>query len=164
MVPTELGNVPGWTDTNYIEFYFAWCFGLDQEAASEYATQLSGPSYASIRSTADARALSNVERWPAYREFAELATALIGEARSSLRSASRECCRYLLQVIDVDESLGCRAETLMAESRRLEMMSVTFSQPLDDQLQAELTTLRGLGATVGRENQLVQPVLTSLQR
>jgi hypothetical protein len=55
MVPTELGAVPQWTDSRYLEFYFAWCAGLTGQAAAAYSLALASPELASIRAEADAR-------------------------------------------------------------------------------------------------------------
>ena len=45
MVPTELGAVPEWSDSQRLEFYFAWCAGLTGQAAEAYSRALASPSW-----------------------------------------------------------------------------------------------------------------------
>ena len=164
MVPTELGNVPGWTDTNYIEFYFGWCLGLDKATATEYSRMLAAPVYASIRLQADARGIPNEQRWPAYQAFAEAATSLVAELDAKGRTAEHDACRYLLQLVDVSESLGCRAETLMAQSLGLDILTVVVTEGSDGSVFSQVTALRSLGATVGADSAPVQIVALSVNR
>ncbi len=106
MVPTELGKVPSWRDTDYLQFYFALS-GLSAPGAAWYGEQLAQPTYSTILADADRQGLSNEERWPAYRVFTEIAVAKLGQARA-LAGRSRSSGRgLLLQLVDVQESLGC---------------------------------------------------------
>lgn len=150
MVPTELGKVRGWKDTDYLQFYFAWLGGLTASGSAWYCEQLADPTYASILAAADRRELSNQERWPAYKVFAEIAVAKVAQARRRRDALRSEGSTMLLQLVDVEESLGCRAESLFAEILELDVIAPTFADRIDPNLDADLRRLSDLGATVGR--------------
>ena len=114
MMPTELGAVPEWSDSDYLEFYVAWCAGLTGPASADFSQALADPELATIRAMADARDRTNDERWPAYLQFAKAATVEAALARRALGAGARPGSRYLLQLVDTGYSLGCRAEAMLA--------------------------------------------------
>ena len=119
MVPTDLGKVPGWEDTDYLNFYFAWASGLNAEGTSAYVASFDDPVYADVLRQANDRSLSNEERWPAYKFFAEAAISKIQSVESLPDMRGDDGAAILLQLVDVEESLGCRAERLFADSWRI---------------------------------------------
>jgi hypothetical protein len=162
MVPTELGTVPQWRDSHYLEFYFAWCAGLTGAAAEAYSQALASPELASIRTGADARDRTNAERWPAYAQFAKAATVEAALARRLLGSAARPPSRYLLQLIDVGYSLGCQAETIMARGLGWEILTIAAGSTLTGAARTDVRALRALGATVGTPSRPIEIVPVDL--
>jgi hypothetical protein len=162
MVPTELGNVPQWADSHYLEFYFAWCAGLTGQAAAAYSQALASPELASIRADADARDRTNADRWPAYAQFAKAATVEAALSRRALGAAARPRSRYLLQLIDVGYSLGCQAETIMARGLGWEILTIAAGSTLTGTALTDVQALRTLGATVGAVSQPIEIVPVDL--
>lgn len=162
MVPTELGAVPQWQDSHYLEFYFAWCSGLTGRAAAAYSAALASPELASIRAYADDRNRTNAERWPAYAQFAKAATVEAALARRALGPAARPASRYLLQLIDTGYSLGCQAETIMARGLGWEILTIAAGSTLTGPALTDVQTLRALGATVGAASQPIEIVPVDL--
>lgn len=164
MVPTELGHVEGWDDLDYLGFYFAWMSGLSQAGTSWYFDQLRDSSYAQVFAPARDRALPNVERWPAYRAFTEIAIAKVDQARSDLSRVRSPGCRVLVQLVDVGESLGSRAEALYAELQGLDVIAPSFGPDVAPELAADIARLTELGAAVGVARQPAELVATVLRR
>jgi hypothetical protein len=162
MVPTELGAVPQWADSHYLEFYFAWCAGLTGQAAAAYSLALTSPELASIRAEADARDRSNAERWPAYAQFAKAATVEAALARRVLGADARPASRYLLQLVDVGYSLGCQAETVMARGVGWEILTIAVGSNLTGTALTDVQALRALDATVGAASQPIEIVPVDL--
>lgn len=149
MLPTELGKVPDWADSDYLLFYFSWLSGLSYAGAQWLETEFADPTYASILAIANNRALTNEERWPSYKAFVEIALTKIelAEARSDGKRA--EGSEIMLQLIDVEFSLGCQAEQLYADARDLDRLSFTTAADLPDPIGSDLAELGRLGAKVG---------------
>jgi hypothetical protein len=164
MAPTELGKVPGWSDLDYLGFYFAWMSGLSEEGAVWYFEQLRDPSYAEVFAPAADRTLTNPERWPAYRAFTEIAIAKVDQARSNPSRVRSTGCRVLVQLVDVAESLGCRAETLFAEIEGLDVIAPSFGPDVAPELAADIARLAELEAAVGVARRPAELVATVLRR
>ncbi len=164
MAPTELGHVEGWSDLDYLGFYFAWLSGLSEEGAVWYFDQLRDPSYAEVFAPAADRTLTNTERWPAYRAFTEIAIAKVDQARNSPDRVRSPGCRVLVQLVDVDESLGCRAETLFAEIQGLDVIAPSFGLDVAPELAADIARLGELEAAVGVPRHPAELVATVLRR
>lgn len=163
MVPTELGAVPDWSDSDYLEFYFAWCSGLTGPAAAAYSQTLANPELASIRAEADDRERTNDERWPAYCQFAKAATIEAALARRALGADARQGTRYLLQLIDTGYSLGCLAEAVMARGLGWHLLTIAIGNSLTGgALLDDVRELRALGATVGLASRPVEVVPVEL--
>ena len=162
MVPTELGAVPEWSDSQYLEFYFAWCAGLTGQAAEAYSRALASPELASIRAEADARERTNADRWPAYAQFAKAATVEAALARRMLGADARPSSRYLLQLVDVGYSLGCQAETVMARGLGWEILTIAVGSTLTGAALTDVQALQVLSATVGAASQPIEIVPVDL--
>lgn len=169
MLPTELGHVRNWKDSDYILFYFCWLSGLSVSATAWIEQQLEGEIYKDILADANktkrenGERVPNEERWPAYKVFVEvvLANLTIAEARPGGRRA--ENCEFMLQLVDVDYSLGCRAEEMYAEARRLDLLAPTFAPDLPSPLSEDVAALRKLEAKVGVERRPVELVPVHLR-
>lgn len=161
MVPTELGKVPGWGDTQYLLFYFAWLAGLSAAGAAWLQEQLIEPVYAPILALANDRSLTNEERWPHYRVFTEIAIAKLALAEARPDGKRTDGSSLLLQLIDVHQSLGCRAEEIFADVRGLDRLAPTFAADLVGAIGSEIGDLQKLGATTGIDRKPVElvPVL-----
>lgn len=158
MLPTELGKVGSWRDSDYLLFYFAWAAGLSVEGVGWLETRMADPVYAQIIASADDRTVSNPERWPYYRLMVELMLTNLALAESRQGAKRSEGSGRLLQLVDTAESLGCRAEELYADVRGLDRLSVTFARDLQGAVGEEVTRLRGYQATVGSTRKPVQLV------
>jgi hypothetical protein len=161
MVPTELRKVRGWGDTHYLLFYFAWLAGLSAEGTSWLQEQLAEPVYEPTLAKANDRSLTNEERWPHYRVFTEIALAKLALAEARPRGKRTDGSSLLLQLIDVHQSLGCRAEEIFADVRELDRLAPTFAADLTGALGSEIGELQKLGATTGIDRRPVElvPVL-----
>lgn len=150
MVPTDLGKVPRWTDTDYLIFYFAWLAGLNAAGASTFAASFNDPVYTGILHQANDRSVSdNEKRWPAYQVFTEIAIAKLRLVESLPHTRSGDGAQVLIQLVDVEQSLGCRAEKLFADARDLDIIIPTFSDRLSGPLGEDVRHLREIGAAVG---------------
>ncbi|MDP9224402.1 MAG: hypothetical protein M3P18_11230 [Actinomycetota bacterium] len=158
MLPTELGKVPGWRDSDYLLYYFSWLAGLTPIGTAWLEGRMADSVYAPIRAIADDRERPNDERWPQYRAFAELMLTNLAVAESRADGKRAAGADILLQLIDTQESLGCRAEELYADVRGLDRLSVTFAAPLPDPLGPVVARLRELNASVGRDRKQVELV------
>jgi hypothetical protein len=161
MVPSDLGHVPSWKDCDYLVFYFAWMSGLSAEGASRLDRELNKPQYQTLRVRADNRTADNEIRWPSYEAFTEVALAKLLVIEASPGTVQAGGARILLQLVDVGESLGCRAETLFAQARSLDIVTPTFAHETSGVLGEDVTRLIELGATVGAPRTGVE--LTSVQ-
>jgi hypothetical protein len=164
MAPTELGKVEWWSDLDYLGFYFAWMSGLSEEGAVWYFEQLRDPSYAEVFAPAADRTLTNPERWPAYRAFTEIAIAKVDQARTNPNRVRSPGCRVLVQLVDVGESLGCRAETLFAEIQGLDVIAPSFGPDVAPELAADIARLAEIESAVGVPRHPAQLVATVLRR
>lgn len=149
MVPTDLGKVPEWKDTHYLLFYFSWLAGLNGAGAERFTRSFEEDQYTDILSSTNNRKLTNEQRWPWYQLFAEIALTKLRLVESLPNTRTGEEADVLLQLIDVDESLGCRAERLFADARELDIIIPTFGDRLASGLKADVENLRDLGASVG---------------
>ena len=149
MMPTELGAVPEWSDSDYLEFYVAWCAGLTGPASADFSQALADPELATIRAMADARDRTNDERWPAYLQFAKAATVEAALARRALGAGARPGSRYLLQLVDTGYSLGCRAEAMLARGLGWDILTIAIGPALTGQVGETVQDLRALNATAG---------------
>ena len=145
----ELGAVPDWSDSDYLEFYAAWCAGLTGPASADFSQALADPELATIRAMADARDRTNAERWPAYLQFAKAATVEAALARRALGGGARPGSRYLLQLVDTGYSLGCRAEAMMARGLGWDILTIAIGPALTGPVRKTVQDLRALNATVG---------------
>jgi hypothetical protein len=171
MIPTEIGSMTfagggSWTDTDYLEFYLAYAAGLSIAATKKMEKSFATPDYASLLSLANDRDRTNDERWPAYRVFTEVALAkLQGLLRTG--GAEYEPFSVMLQLVDVEMSLGCRAEELYASYFGLDLVMPAIARDRlahDDPLGPDLDTLRELGAVVGVGASAVMPFAHKLVR
>lgn len=67
----------------------------------------------------------------------------------------------MLQLIDVEFSLGCQAEQMYADARGLDRLAFTAAADLPDPIGSDLAELGRLGAMIGRSRMPVElvPVL-----
>jgi hypothetical protein len=149
MAPTDLGKVPGWGDTDYLIFYFAWAGGLTASGASRFASSFDQREYEPILLAANDRQANNDSRWPSYRVFTEIAITKLLLTETYPTSRAGEGASTLLQVIDVEASLGCRAERLFADARGLDVIIPTLDSDLFVDPESDFATLSRLGVTVG---------------
>lgn len=156
MLPTELGKISGWEDSDYIAFYCAWLTGLSAEATSWIEGRLADPLVADIASKADDRTKSNEERWPYYALLVEVLLTNLAVVEHRRGARVQDACITLLQLVDTTESLGCRAETLYAEARGLDIVTVTHDITFAGPLQDKLARLEEVGVVVGTKRTPVQ--------
>jgi hypothetical protein len=164
MLPTELGKVPGWADSHYLLFYFCWLSGLSRSGTAWVENELKDPVYRPILEIANDRGKSNDDRWPSYRTFVEVLLAKLALAEARPDAMQDDGCQLLLQLVDVEYSLGCRAEQIYAEARGLDRLAPTFSPDVASALGQEIAALKGLGSTVGAERKPVELVPVQLRK
>lgn len=163
MVPTDLGKVPGWKDTDYLQFYFAWLGGLNAAGAQHFTRSFADDQYSHIFHGANDRTQTNEQRWPWYQLFTEVALTKLRLTESRPNTHTGEESQTLLQLIDVNESLGCRAERLFADARDLDIIIPTFGDQLPGELQSDVEKLRAIGASVGAPRTPVELIPVSLR-
>ena len=161
MLPTELGKVPGWKDSHYIAFYFCWLSGLSRSGTAWVEKELEDEVHRSTLEAANDRTRPNEERWPAYRTFVEILVAKLAIAEARPGAVHSKGCECLMQLIDVDYSLGCRAEQIYADARSLDRLAPTFAPDLGGDLGSEIAALKSLQAKVGVDRKSVE--LTPVQ-
>jgi hypothetical protein len=164
MLPTELGHVPNWSDSQYILFYFSWLSGLTPAGTTWLEQQLEDPAYAGIITAADEFEKPNEERWPYYRTFVEITLTKLALAESRPGGKRSDGCEVLLQLVDVEYSLGCKSEQIYADVRGLDRIAPTFGTELAGPLAADRADLLALKATVGTTRQPVELVPILLRR
>jgi hypothetical protein len=171
MLPTEIGSMTfasgrSWADTDYLEFYFAYAAGLSVAATEKMENSFATPDYASLLGLANDRNRTNDERWPAYRAFTEVTLAKV-QGLLRIGGAEYEPFPVMLQLVDVEISLGCRAEELYASYFGLDLVMPAIARDRlahDDPLGPDLDTLSELGAVVGVAASAVMPVAHKLDR
>jgi hypothetical protein len=163
MVPTELGHVAGWTDFSYLQFYFCWMAGLGRDGARRVERDVDRDDVKKALTVANDRHLFNDARWPAYQFVTDELLTGIDSVLAAEGMRDNSGCSVLLQVLDVDQSLGCRAEARFAERYGLDVIA-----PRVDVEQGDLADLvhrlRELGARVGTPLQAVDAVALELRR
>jgi hypothetical protein len=165
MVPTELGKVPSWKDTDYLMFYFAWMAGLNSEGAERFCRSMDDPFYSSMKETANRRGVPNDQRWPSYRLITEVLISKLQMVESLDGIRAGESVNTLIQLVDVDKSLGCQAERIFADVLRLDIIAPTFEI---DRLSGELAEYiegigRDRGAVVGATRTPVEVIAIALR-
>jgi len=159
MLPVELGSVQGWKDSDYLLFYFSWLAGLTETATVWLVDELATPAYGEIINLTDDRTLSNEERWPHYRLYTEALLTKIAVAESRPCGKRADGADLMLQLIDVEWSLGCRAERIFADARGLIRLAPTFdTDPGHEALAHAIDELIALGAVVGLSRKPVELV------
>lgn len=118
--------MPGWKDTDFLTFYFARSAGLNAAGAERFALSFCEEQYRPILASANNRDLTNDQRWPAYQLFSEVALTKLRLAQSHPNTRVGDEAHTLVQLIDVEESLGCRAERLLADARGLDIVIPTL--------------------------------------
>jgi len=162
MAPTELGKVAGWGDTDYLLFYFAWLAGLTEAGAAMLATELASDAYREILKAANARDRTNTERWPAYETFAHIMISELAQLERRPGAKGSEGSGLLLQLVDVQDSLGCRAERMFADARGVDIVAASVAADIGGDIAADVTELHRLGATVGVTPRPIELVPVSL--
>ncbi len=152
MLPNELGPVyldkatnARWKDSHYMNFYLTWLSGLSASGTHWAIDQLRRPPYAEFIATMDNRTLSHDERWPAYQAYIEVMCSKINVAGRRPGGRRGEPSHTLLQLIDTEHSLGCRAETLYAEIRGMHIIAPLFdltAPSLSEEARTEAQLLR----------------------
>jgi hypothetical protein len=159
MLPTELGKVPSWKDSDYLLFYFAWLSGLSASGADWLQARMADPVYEPIvRLTNDRSIRDNETRWPSYRTFTEILITNVAVAESRSHGKRAEGAQVLLQLVDTGRSLGCRAEALYAQARDLDRFAPTLAADIEGPLANDVAALARHGAVIGvprREVELV---------
>ena len=169
MLPTELGHVKGWLDSDYILFYFCWLAGLSASGAAWVERQLKEPVYEETLRLAnrtkrdDGSRIPNEERWPYYKVFVEVTLANLSLAEALPDGNRAEGSKLMLQLVDVERSLGCQAERMFAEARRLDLLAPTFAPDLASPLAEEVAALLKLEAKVGVARRPVELVPVRLR-
>lgn len=163
MLPTELGKVPGWADSHYILFYFCWLSGLSQAGTAWVEGEFDDPVIRPILAAANDRSQDNEERWPFYRAFVEMLLAKIVLAEGRPRARVGDGCRFLYQLVDVEYSLGCRAEQIYADFRGLDRLAPTVDPDAGGGLADQINALRALEAKVGAARKPVELVPVQLR-
>jgi hypothetical protein len=123
MIPTELGHVQGWTDIDYLQFYFAYARGLSGSDAAALHDAVIAQSTPEARGVADNRELSNDERWEDYRRVTVVMLEAIDAITRTPRAPVYPALSVMLQLVDTEHSLGCRAEQLFAEHFQLDILA-----------------------------------------
>jgi hypothetical protein len=163
MVPTELGKVPSWGDTDYLAFYFSWLSGLSVEGTAWLEGRLDDAVLAPVVSAANDRGRCNAERWPYYQKFVEVLLTTVATVSARRRGRTREASSVLLQLIDTSGSLGCRAEEMYAEVRGIDRIGITLGDALTEPLATRVARLRELDAAVGVARRQVQQIPVALR-
>lgn len=163
MLPTELKKVPGWADSHYITFYFCWLSGLSSSGTAWIDSELKDHVYQPILAMANDRSRSNEERWPSYQAFVEILLAKLKLAEIRPKARAGDGCEFLFQLVDVDYSLGCRAEQIYADARGLDRLAPTFAHDVGGALGDQIAALEKLDANVGLERKPVELVPVQLQ-
>lgn len=162
MLPTELGKVPGWADSHYIIFYFCWLSGLSSSGTAWIEYEFEDPVYRPILAMANDRLSTNEERWPSYQAFVEILLTKLRLAEIRPKGRVSDGCEFLFQLIDVEYSLGCRAEQIYADVRGLDRLAPTIAPDVGGVLGDQITALEKCGAEVGAERKPVELVPVQL--
>jgi hypothetical protein len=164
MVPTELGKVPSWKDTDYLTFYFAWMAGLNSVGTEQLCRSLDDPFYSPMKEIANTRGIPNDRRWESYRLFTEVLISKLQTVESRDSTRAGESVNTLIQLVDVDKSLGCQAERIFADVLRLDIIAPTFEiGQLSGELADYVSGLHGRGAVVGTTRTPVEMVALALR-
>jgi hypothetical protein len=130
MLPTELGKVyfdkrteAKWKDSHYLSFYFAWLGGLTTRGTVAFVDSLDDPKYAKFVEELNDRARTHNERWDSYQIFTEIATSKLARAHALPGGKRHDGSHTLVQLVDTNHSLGCRAETIFAEIRDMTIIA-----------------------------------------
>lgn len=158
MVPTELGSVPGWRDSHYLIFYFCWLSGLSAEATAWVEGRMADAVLAKALSIADNRDLGNAERWPFSEIVVDTLLTHLAVAAARRRGKVGDASTTLLQLVDVGESLGCRAEDLFAEVNGLDLLTFTFADNLTGAVADHVKRLTEIKAKLGTPRRPVELV------
>lgn len=163
MLPTELKKVPGWADSHYIIFYFCWLSGLSSSGTAWIEYEFEDPVYRPILAMANDRSNSNEERWPSYQAFVEILLAKLALAEARPKARASDGCEFLFQLLDVDYSLGCRAEQIYADARGLDRLAPSIAPDVGGALGDQIAALKKLNAKVGVERRPVELVPVQLR-
>jgi hypothetical protein len=147
LIPTELGRVVGWSDTDYLQFYFAYARGLAAGQARQFDADITARLMPDVRGVANNRALTNDERWPDYREATELMLGALDELDRDPNADRFPQLPVLFQLVDPGWSLGCRAEQLFAEHFGMDILTLALDRLPIDALPQLTRCLNGLQAT-----------------
>ena len=131
---------------------------VSAEATAWVEGRIADAVLAPTLSIADDRDRSNAERGPFYENFVSILLTHLAVAAARRDGKVGDTSTTMLQLVDVRESLGCRAEDLFAEVNKLDLLTFTYADNITGAVQDHLTRLSDLGAELGTPRRPVQLV------
>ncbi len=109
IVPSELGKMKGWKQSEYLLFWFHIISGVDCETALEIEQKLKNRGYLDAPGLRD-HSLSHLEKWDDYQRLATEYAELYIKLR---HNEPPQNMRAVISVLDKEWSLGAQAEDVL---------------------------------------------------
>lgn len=137
IVPSELGKVRGWSQADYLLFWFHVISGVDYDAAVSIESSLRLSGLPSTPGFSDP-SLTSAQRWG---DYASLATKYADLFKNYYHVTPPSNIRAILFVLDKELSLGARAEDLLCRKIGIPPQNVTLTS---DELERARPVFKGL--------------------
>lgn len=149
VLTTEMGYIKDWTDSDYMQFWSYILGGVDVDDAEGIDDVFLDAGWEETLKAMNTRGVDNELRWPPYKRFTSALAEEVVDAQTI-----RDPMEYVLQLVDVQMSLGCRAETILADELDAALLAPEIKRdalPADQALSQRIGQLIGWGAKIGLE-------------
>lgn len=151
LLSTDLPYVKGWKQSDYLTFWLLCTDGVPVDVCEEIAGLLG--TYADHIGM-DRKDLTYDEKWARYAIFVDEFFDLARRYRLHNRNDYYKQVagiQQLVQLVDPQRSLGCRAEKLYAQRRGMQVLAFELNgEALNPALRRNVGELAAMGANIGR--------------
>ena len=161
LLSTDLPYVKGWKQSDYLIFWLMCLDGIPLDICKPFAARMQ--NYAK-KIGMDSKHLPYDEKWERYQqvveEFWQLADRFAIHGRNDYYWQTARI-KKLVQLVDTERSLGCRAEAMYARKLHTEVLSLQLCpEALEPDLRERVGRLAAMGAKIGLPHQATQLVST----
>lgn len=159
VLASDLPKVKDWKQSDYMIFWLCMLEGVPGELAVPFGNSLQAFS---SQTSIDDGAASYDDKWLGYKalvdRFVDMRQQHLLRGRNDY-AQQHASIRKMIQLLDTDQSLGCRAEEHYARRSDVEMYKLVIEhEKLGDELRRQLGVLASQGAVIGAPTKAIRLV------
>jgi hypothetical protein len=133
VLPSDLGKMQGWSQGDYLLYWFHVISGVDTQIAEEIEAQIRTKGILEAPGFSD-NSLPEEKRWNAYQSLVEAYTTTLDALTINKKAVCANNMQAVVMILDAHMSLGARAEELFSRKCAIPPQF----QPLDSRLRKVL--------------------------